>query len=163
MCTEQLVEYVEGDDSTVALVGDSAYKLTDESPLETHELGDDSLLVISRDEYYEVDESSNGWLIPSSEMPTEIVELLSDEFGHRVADWDIDGKDVSFDVGFRSDNSLYSSAWQSESVRPGSEVLETISDSIKEVTLTVELSEEGTLTVTDFELWPNNSSVEVDI
>lgn len=164
MSTQELeeteVEFMDNGETTVAVIDDEAYNLS-EGDVVFHETGDETLLITSGD-VYRAEYDEDGWLILSEDTPEFVLEAL-DETEERYADADAYGFPIELDVGFRSDEAVFSSAWQTETLRPSMDVARRIDGVIKEVTLTIEVDENGEVTVTDVSLWPNKSNVLLDI
>jgi hypothetical protein len=158
--TEQTeVEFV--NDGSVAVVGDEAYKLSEDSPV-FHE-NDDELLIISVGEYYRAEYDENGWVVVDEDAPDFVTDALDSHPDKRYADADVQGYPIEFDVGFRSDEAVFSNAWQREVLRPASPIAKEIQGIIKEVKLTIEVEENGEVTVTDVGLWPDKSNVSLEL
>lgn len=157
---EPEVEFMENNGTTVAVIDGEAYNLSD-GEVAIHET-DNSLVLITENDSYHAELDENGWVILSEDTPDSVLTKL-DEEDLRYADAEVTGFPAELDVGFRSDEAVYSSAWQNEVLRPSMDVAEEIDGAIREVKLTLEIEEDGSITVTDLGVWPNHTDVEIDI
>lgn len=159
MTEQNKVEFM--DDGNVAVVEDEAYTVSENSPV-FHE-SDDELFIISVGEYYRAEYDEDGWVVVDTDVPDFVIDALDSHEDKRYADADVQGYPIEFDVGFRSDDAVFRNAWQREVLRPSSPVAKEIQGLIKEVTLTIELNENGEMAVTDVSLWPDKPDVSFDL
>lgn len=155
------VEFMDNGETTVAVVDEEAYNLSGDD-VAFHEIEDGSTLLITADDVYHATYDEDEWMIVSDDVPEFVLEVL-DDAEIRYADAEAYGFPVEIDVGFRSDNAVFRSAWQKEKLRPSMDVAQNIQGSIAEVTLTLEVDENGGIVVTDLGLWPDSSQVTVDL
>lgn len=154
------VEFMDNGDTTVAVVDDEAYNLSNDDVV-FHQTTDEVLL-ITVDDVYHAEYDEDEWIVLSEDVPEIVLEALDDE-EIRYADAEAYGFPVEINVGFRSDDAVFRSAWQKEKLRPSMDVAEQIQGSIAEVTLTLQVEETGGIVVTDVSLWPSSSQVTVDL
>lgn len=158
--TDSPVKFMSEGDTTVAIVDDEAYNLTGED-VALHRT-DDELYLLTADDYYTAEYDDDEWLVLEDDVPQPVLDKLDSE-EIRYADAEVEGFPVEIPVGFRSDDAVFRSAWQKEKLRPSMDVAEKIQGSIAEVTLTLEVDEDGSIVVTDVSLWPSSSQVTVDL
>lgn len=152
--SETEVQILEDGDTAVAVYGDETQTVTeDEAAVFETERG---YAFATVDGTYQVKTDEDGWLILDGTEPEHLAEFLRDHESLRFAEADYSGFPVTFKVGYRSDEALYRAAWQEEAIRPGEEVTQEISGEIAEVTLTVEVDADASITVTDIGVWPSS-------
>lgn len=164
MTDTNMVEYVESDTGTVAIVDDDAYKLSSETDVVLHEAEDsESILLITQDEVYVSEYDSDGWLIAPEGAPEYVMDFLDDQ-SIRYAEADVYGYPIEFTVGFGSSpHTIYETAWQKEHMRPSSKVMDQIESSIQTVQLTIQVDSEANIQITDVSVFPDKSSVTFDL
>lgn len=157
------VDFLEKDEKTIAVVDDEAY-VVDEDTLQIHKVGESSFLLITLGEAYSVKYDPEGWLFfdDSEDVPQHIQELLEDR-GEKFAEADLSGYPVEFTVSYGGRGAVFESAWRNGKIRPSDPVAETLQDELSEVILDMTVDEQGHITITDLEVWPESDSVAVDI
>ena len=80
-----------------------------------------------------------------------------------ILEADVSGYPVEFSVSYSGQNALFDSAWREEKIRPESPVAKDIQNEVSEVILDVTVDEQGQITITDLKVWPDSTSVSVDI
>lgn len=153
------IEFMDNESNTIAVVDDEAYNLSG-TDVAFHE-NEEGLILITAEDAYLAEYDEDDWLIVSEDTPEFVLEAL-EENELRYADAEAYGFPVEINAGFRSDDVVYDSAWRQEKLRPSMDIMERI-NTITEVTLELEVSEDGEVRVTDLSLWPTASNVTVDI
>lgn len=156
---ETEIEFMENDSTTVAIVDDEAYNVSG-TDVEFHE-NEEGLILITAEDAYLAEYDEDGWLIVSEDTPEFVLEAI-DERDIRYADAEAYGFPVEISATLRSEDVVYDSAWRTEKLRPSMDIMDKI-NSITEATLTLEVTEDGEVRVTDLGLWPNASNVTIDI
>jgi hypothetical protein len=136
----------------------------DEDTLQIHKVGPTSFLIITLEEVYSVKYDDKGWMFLEDvdEIPSYIQEMLEDR-DETFAEADVSGYPVEFSVSYSGQNALFDSAWREEKIRPESPVAKDIQNEVSEVILDVTVDEQGQITITDLKVWPDSTSVSVDI
>lgn len=152
------VEFATTSSNTVAVVEGESYTVTDD--VATHQTEDGYVFLTGTEAYYVP--VNDGWLVPSGDEPQEVLEAIND-MDEMCAEADVTGYPVEFTVGYRSDTGPYDSGWQKEMIRPNSEVASEIDSLIHEVRIDVSVDDDGTVRVTDFDIWPSSQDVTIDL
>jgi len=157
------VDFLEKDDQTVAVVGNEAYVVTEDTA-QIHKVDDGVFLLITSEEVYEVHYDTDRWMVMEDvdELPEHVQELLEDK-GERYAEADVSGYPVEFTVGYGGEDNIFRAAWRNEKIRPSDSVAQSLQNEISEVQLDVIVDEDGHITVTGVDVWPDSSSVSIDI
>ena len=158
---EDAVNFIDTDEhKTIAVVDEEAYNISSDEVV-THE-SNGTVYVITTEDYYIGEYDEDGWLTFSEKIPKNIIDSLR-ENERRCADVESESFPIEFEVGYRSDNELYDTAWRQEILRPSSKEAKNLQNKITEVKLTIELSKDGCIHITDIRTWPDNSNVKIDI
>ena len=154
------VDFLQKDNSTVVIVEEEAYHLN-EGEVEFH-ITDDGVIAVTHDDYYLLERDENDWYIVTEDVPECVLEEL-DNANERYADAEAEGWPVEFEVGVRTNNTIYNSSWQQEKIRPSSEVGRLLDNCLDEIQLEVSVEEHGEVTITDLDLWGESKNVSIDI
>lgn len=157
--SEDKIEFISNQDRTVAIIEDEAYNI-EKNELIVHEDNDNSVYLISEDEYYITEFDEDGWLKTSCDIPDDILDKL-DEKELRFSDVEARGLPTKFDVTYRSDTALYDSVWQNEVFRPSTEEAINLQGVINSVTLEIEMDENKNITIVGLRTWPDNIDVNL--
>lgn len=160
---EHGVEFVETSTKLIAVIKDESHVISD-GDVVIHDGSDEGeLLFISANGVFPASYNDRGWVtFPEiDDIPEEVVAAARKDNAIGVAEADVSGYPVKFDVVYKADDPVYSQAWQTRMIRPS--VAEGLKNEMSEIYLTVQVNEDGHVTITDLDFWPLSSSVTIDL
>lgn len=164
MTDSEIVEFIETDEDTVALIDDEAYRLSSNDVQLHPQSEEDRIIILTAEEYYVAEVDENDWLVLPDNTPEFVREYISSETRERFADADVQDFPLDISFGYRNENVLENKAWRNEIIRPDTDLINSLPN-IRTVSFKGQIHEDGTITITDMKFRPSRpaSKVEFDL